>query len=344
MDHRATIERLARELGFGAVGFAPVGTTPYHDELDRWLERGFHADMAWLERTHPVRLDPRRRMPEARTVVMLGLNHGWRRPPHPGGRAGMVARYAWGRDYHNLIGKRLKKLRRALREAGIRSFGGVDTAPIVERAWAERAGLGVIGKNCVLFVPGRFSWWFLAALVIDVPVQADRPLERDHCGSCTRCLTSCPTDAFRGPRQLDARRCISYWTIEAKGLAPEALLPSFGSWVFGCDRCQEVCPHNHHPPDPTEVDFQPRHAWLDLDELLRSSDEALDRRFLGTPLRRPRPHGLKRNAAVVLGNLGDAGALPVLHDHGLRHPHPVVREASRWAIARLTGTGHGAGA
>lgn len=254
----------------------------------------------------------------------------------------MVARYAWGRDYHNLIGKRLKKLRRALRERGIQSFGGVDTAPIVERSWAQAAGLGVVGKNAVLFRPGTTSWWFLAALVVDAEVEPSVPDTRDACGSCSRCLVACPTDAFPAPRVLDARRCISYWTIEAAGCPPESLRAGFGRWVFGCDVCQEVCPHNHHPPDPTEPDFLPRHAWLDLDELLATPDDLLDERFTGSPLRRPRPHGLKRNAAIVLGNLADPGGLAVLHDHGLTHPHPAVQEASAWAIRRLQSSEAGA--
>jgi epoxyqueuosine reductase len=348
MDIRDRIERWAAELGFSAVAVAAIGPTPQGQRATDWLAAGHHGDMDWLERTHAVRLDPRVRMPDAKAVVLLSLTHAWRRPPDPGGRTGLVARYAWGRDYHNLIGKRLKKLRRRLREIGVQSFGGVDTAPIIERAWAARAGLGVVGKNGMLFVPGSHSWHFLAAIVIDHAVDADPPVPIDACKACTRCLVGCPTDAFVRPTVLDARRCIAYWTIEARDLAPERLRPSFGRWVFGCDVCQEVCPHNHHPPDPTEPDFLPRHAWLDLDEVLATPDDALDARFTGTPLRRPGPHGLKRNAAVVLGNLGDPGGLAVLHDHGLTHAHPVVREASRWAIARLgaqpSSSGGGSGA
>lgn len=348
MDIRAEIERRAGELGFSATAFASIGPTPQGDRATAWLEAGLHADMDWLERTHTVRLDPRDRMPEAKSVVLLSLTHAWKRPPDPGGRTGMVARYAWGRDYHNLIGKRLKKLRRMLREMGVDSFGGVDTAPIIERAWAARAGLGVVGKNGMVFVPGSHSWHFLAALVIDRAVEPDPVVVRDACGRCVRCLVGCPTNAFRGPAVVDAGRCIAYWTIESKELAPAGLLPGFGRWMFGCDVCQEVCPHNHHPPDPTEPDFLPRHAWLDLDEVLATPDQTLDDRFIGTPLRRPGPAGLKRNAAVVLGNLGDAGGLDALHDHGLTHPDVVVQTAARWAIARIqaysTSSGAGVGA
>ncbi len=341
MSARARIEALATDLGFTAVRFASIATdprpTPYADAFSSWLDAEKHADMDWLARTAEVRLDPRVRMPEAKSVVVLGLGHGWNRPPDPGGRTGLVARYAWGRDYHNLIGKRLKKLRRALREDGIASFGGVDTAPVLERSWATASGLGALGKNAVVFTPGSSSWGFLAALVLDVAIEPDPPIERDHCGTCTRCLVACPTRAFDGPYRLDARRCISYWTIEADDLAPESLLPGFGRWVFGCDVCQEVCPHNHHPPDPTEPDFLPRHAWLDLDELLATPDEALMERFIGTPLRRPKARGLKRNAAVALGNLGDDGAIETLERYGLAHDDAVVNRAATWAIRRLSG-------
>jgi len=290
--------------------------------------------MHYLARAHDERVDPARRQPTARTAMVLTVAHHHRRPPDPGGRSGLVARYAWGRDYHNLVGKRLRKLRAALRGDGIANWGSVDTGPVVERAWGWAAAAGFVGKNTLVIRPGDTSWFFLAVVFVDLPVLPDRPLG-DHCKACTRCLSACPTDAFDGPRQLDARRCISYWTIEARGLAPAALRPGFGRWVFGCDVCQEVCPHNHGPADPDEDDLLPRHAWLDLDELLTSSDDDLDRRFRGTPIRRPGPHGLKRNALIALGNLGDVAALPVVEAHGLTHGHPVVREAAAWARTRL---------
>ncbi len=175
---------------------------------------------------------------------------------------------------------------------------------------------------------------FLAVLFVAAEVEeVDAPL-KDHCGRCARCLVGCPTEAFVGPRDLDARRCIAYWTIEARGLAPEDLRPKFGRWIFGCDVCQEVCPHNAGAVDPEEDDLLPRNAWVDLDEVLLSDDEALNVRFNGTPLARPGPTGLKRNAALVLGNIGDPGGEPALR-RGLVHPAEVVREASRWALEAL---------
>jgi len=330
---RQTIEKLSFDRGFHAVRFAAIGPTPHFDAFQRWLASGFHADMGWLETSLLERSDPRHRQPTARTAVALSVEHHHQRPPDPGGRTGIVARYAWGRDYHNLVGKRLRKLKEDLRGIGIQSWGGVDTAPILERPWAAEAGLGFAGKNTLQIWPARTSWMFLAVLFIDAPVPPDPPL-RDHCGRCSRCLSGCPTQAFRGPRDLDARRCISYWTIEAKGLAPPELRKGFGRWILGCDVCQEVCPHNTRPPDPEEDDLLPRHAWLNLDEILFSLDDDLERRFIGTPLRRPGAVGLKRNSLIALGNLRDAGGLPAI-ENAFQHASPVVRAAAVWAARQL---------
>ncbi|MCB9758791.1 MAG: tRNA epoxyqueuosine(34) reductase QueG [Alphaproteobacteria bacterium] len=337
VDTRTLIETTAASLGFVHLRVAaiPPEGTPRMQAYLAWLARGHHGEMDYLARGADVRADPRRREPDLRSAVVLALEHHHRRPPDPGGLTGKVARYAWGRDYHNLIGKRLRKLRRRLHEAGVANWGGVDTAPILERAWAEAAGLGFTGKSCVQIVPARGSYLLLAVLFVDQALTPDAPL-RDHCGRCTRCLVACPTQAFPGPRQLDATRCIAYWTIEAKGAIPLPLRASFGRWVFGCDVCQEVCPHNARPPDPDEDDLLPRHAWLDLVRLLEEPDDALMQRFLGTPLRRPGPDGLRRNACVVMGNLGDAAAIPPLRAAWQRGS-PLVQEHAAWALARLGG-------
>jgi epoxyqueuosine reductase len=330
---RDELTTIARQHGFAHVRFAEVGPTPRAEVYQRWVEAGHHGEMRYLADQIEVRADPRARMPSARTALVLAVEHHHQRPPDPGGRTGLVARYAWGRDYHNLVGKRLDKLKRTLRGLGLTCWGGVDTAPILERSWASAAGLGFSGKNTLQILPARTSWMFLAVLFLDVALAPDVPL-RDHCGRCQRCLDACPTGAFLGPRALDATRCVAYWTIEARGLAPEPLRAGFGRWVFGCDVCQEVCPHNVAAPDPEEDDLLPRHAWLDLDELLATPDEALMERFLGTPLRRPGAAGLKRNALIVLGNLQDPGGVPAI-EQGLAHPSPVVQEAARWALGRL---------
>lgn len=331
---RELIQREATTLGLTGVRFARVdGPTPRIEAFEAFLDAGHHGEMHYLERGLDVRRRPGLRLSDARSVAVFSMEHHHRRPPDPGGLTGKVARYAWGRDYHNLFGKRLKRLQKRLRAEGLESWGGVDTAPILERAWAEAAGLGFSGKNCVQILPAGGSWFFLGVLFTAEDIEPDAPISKDHCGACVRCLVGCPTDAFEGPRRLDAQRCIAYWTIESRGRIPLELRASFGRWVFGCDVCQELCPHNAAAPDADEDDLLPRNAWLDLEWLLDSDDEVLDEHFLGTPLRRPRPEGLRRNACVVLGNLGDRAAIPVL-ERALRRG-PLVAEHARWALEVL---------
>ncbi len=343
-DDASIIRARARDLGFTQVRFAPAGpdagSAPGIQHYDAFLEAGRHGDMAWMQKSRPPRAEPEQMLAGLRTVVVLGVDHAWPRPPDPGGLTGLVASYAWGRDYHNLVGKRLRKLCRQLRDdlPGIGLQWGVDSRPFIERAWAERAGLGFIGKNCCIIVPGQGSWLFLAVLLVDRDLPPDAPIgtAARHCGSCRRCLDICPTDAFLGPHQIDARRCISYLTIEHRGPIPEALRPGMGRWVFGCDLCQEVCPHNHDPPPSPHRDLAPRpdHAWLDLAWVLRSPDDALETALTGSPLRRPGAVGLKRNAAIVMGNLGDPAARPHL-EHARGHADPTVVDAATWALERL---------
>ncbi len=332
---RKRLESLAYDHGFHHFRAATLGPTPWLDRYDSWLSKAFHGELGWLIRGRDTRADPRSRLPEGKSVLVLGVDHHHTRPADPGGLTGMVARYAWGRDYHNLVGKRLKRFQRRLREDGIESWGGVDTAPILERGWASAAGLGFGGKNCVQILPARGSWIFLAVVFVDVEVEADRP-EGDHCGSCRRCLDACPTQAFVEDRVLDSTRCIAYWTIEDRGVIPVDLRPGFGRWVFGCDVCQEVCPHNVTPPVPEEDDLLPRNAWLDLAWLLEADGDEIMETFIGTPLRRPGPEALKRNACVVLGNLGEEGAAPLLRK-AAEGRSSLVAEHARWALECLGG-------
>lgn len=334
-DARNYLIRQACEAGFAHVRLVTVRQTPRIAAYDAWLSAGHQADMHWMVRGRDDRAEPARRVPGVQTALVIAVDHAHRRPSDPGGLTGMVARYAWGRDYHNVVGKRLRKLVKRLRGQGIGAWGGVDTAAILERAWAEASGLGFVGKNTLLIRPGTTSWSVLGVVFVDMVATADQPIERDHCGRCTRCLVACPTQAFPSPWTLDARRCIAYWTIESRDLPPRRLRPGFGRWVFGCDVCQEVCPHNHTPPDPVEDAFAPRNAWLDLPELLKTPDDALIERFTGTPLRRPGAVGLKRNAAIVLGNIGRAEGIEPLQRYGLTHSSPVVRASAVWALWRL---------
>jgi len=312
-----------------------MGPTPHFEAFAKWITAGHHGCMEYLERNQELRAKPQIRLDSVRTAMVLAMEYNHNRPPDPGGLTGKVAAYAWGRDYHNLIGKRLKKLKSSLRELGIENWGGVDTAPILERSWATEAGLGFNGKNNVQIIPAHGSYMFLAVLFLSAELPAD-PLLPDHCGTCSRCLDICPTNAFVKDRILDARRCIAYWTIEDKGPIPIALRSQFGRWFFGCDDCQNICPHNVAPPDSAEPDFAPRNAWIDLEEILAASPEALMERFIGTPLRRPGAEGLKRNACVVLGNMGLDAAI-----HPLRRAadgaSDLVSEHARWALEQLGG-------
>jgi epoxyqueuosine reductase len=333
----AQIRARARHYGFTRVRFADASPPAGIADLDQFLAEGRHAEMAYLERGRDARADPSTLLPGVQSVVVLGTDYAHPRPPDPGGLTGKVASYAWGRDYHNLVGKRLRKLVRDLRAEipGFDGYWGVDARPLMERAWAARAGLGFSGKNCMMIVPGQTSYLFLAAILVNVRLTPDAPMG-DHCGSCRRCIDVCPTGAFTAAGQLDARLCISYLTIEHRGAIPEALRPQLGRWVFGCEDCQEVCPHNPADPSSPEADFAPRpgHAWLDLEWVLQTSDEALVAHFMGSPIRRACPSSLKRNAAVVLGNLGDPAARTALK-HALLHSDPQVQSHARWALDRL---------
>lgn len=333
---RAFIERHARASGFDHVGFCGVEGAPGIERYDRFLALGRHGSMEWMVRGRAPRAEPRLLLPGARAAVVLGLDYARALPPDPGGLAGRVSRYAWGRDYHNRIGKRLRGLQRALSGLGIASAWGVDARPFVERAWAERAGVAFLGRNCCAIAPGRTSWLFLAVGLVAGEVEPDAPLagfER-HCGACRRCLDACPTGALVGSGELDARRCVSYLTIEHRGPIPEELRPGLGRWLFGCDDCQAVCPHNR-PPLPRDDNLSPLpgRAWVDLPRLLATPDADLDRSLQGSPLRRARPEGLKRNACVVLGNIGDPAARPALI--AALSASPLVAEHARWSLDRI---------
>jgi epoxyqueuosine reductase len=249
-----------------------------------------------------------------------------------------VARYAQGADYHDVLRQRLNQLLAWVQTEcpGCQGRGVVDTAPLLERDFARRAGLGWFGKNTMLLHKRLGSYFFLGALLLDLELRPDPPYETSHCGTCTACLEACPTQAFPEPGVLDARRCISYLTIELRGPVPPELREPLGDWLFGCDVCQEVCPWNRKAPPGTEPALQPRPDLVALDpaELLGLSEEAFRRRFRGTALTRAKRRGLLRNAALVLGNCGDPAALPALQ-RALQDPEPLVREAARWAIRQI---------
>jgi epoxyqueuosine reductase len=275
-----------------------------------------------------------------RSVVMVGMNYkpnpDTNEPP-PG--RGRIARYARGTDYHHVLWDRLNQLLAWVQQQkpDCRGRGVVDTAPLLERDFARRAGLGWFGKNTMLLNKRLGSYFFLGALLLDLELEPDPPQETGHCGRCTACLDACPTESFVAPGVLDSRRCISYLTIELRGPVPEELRPGLGDWVFGCDVCQEVCPWNRKAPSSRQPAFVPRAELEAVDpiELLGLNEEEFRRRFRGTALMRAKRRGVLRNAALVLGNRGDPAALPALH-RALDDSEPLIREAAEWAIEQIT--------
>jgi epoxyqueuosine reductase len=332
----------ARALGFELVGIAAATAADSFEHLRDWLARGFAGDMEYMQHYEEARRHPSAVLPDVKSVVMVGMNYKpaeeQKRRRGEEEKRGQVARYARGDDYHDVLRARLNELLAWVREEvpGCAGRGVVDTAPLLERDFARRAGLGWFGKNTMLLNKRLGSYFFLGALLLDLPLAPDTPHESAHCGTCTACLDACPTHAFVGPGVLDARLCISYLTIELKGAVPETLREPVGNWLFGCDVCQEVCPWNRKAPAGQEPALQARHELETLDpaELLGLSNEAFRHRFRGTALTRPKRRGLLRNAALVLGNCGSAPDLPVLRN-ALTDTEPVIREAAAWAIEQI---------
>jgi len=345
------IVKRAHRLGFSLVGFAPAGPSRAAARYRVWLERGYHGHMAYLARPEAVarRQDVNQVLPGVQTVVALAANYYTTSPPAELGEDpawGLISRYAWGDDYHDLLTDRLRQLGAAIED----QVGGavawrayVDTGPLLEREWAARAGLGFVGRNTHLIHPRGGSWLFLGELlltvVVDPPPEASPSPASGSCGTCTRCLEACPTGALVAPHVLDARRCISYLTIELKGSIPADLRPMIGNRIFGCDICQDVCPWNRRFAQPSsEAAFQPRpeNAAPSLLDLMALDEEGFRRRFRGSPIRRAKRRGLLRNVAVALGNWGDRAAIPALA-HALSDPEPLVRGHAAWALGRIGG-------
>lgn len=306
MSLESEIKQQALRLGFDAVGITSAELPArYGQFLDRWLGRGAHGEMAYMARAPKRRADPREVLPGARSVISLALNYypGDHGPP-PDDHSGRIARYAWGKDYHDLIERKLAELAEWLRtrapDAQIR--GDIDHGPVLERAVAQEAGVGFIGKNTMLITDHFGSWVFLAELITTLTLQADRP-QTSQCGSCRLCLEACPTGAIVAPYELDATRCISYLTIEFKRDFSPSQRAAVGDWLFGCDICQEVCPYNAPPTNSDESWFQQGVGpWLDAKRTaaLQTDDEMAP--LTSTPLTRPKRAGLVRNARAVLEN------------------------------------------
>jgi epoxyqueuosine reductase len=337
----ADIKAWGRELGFQQVGITDVDPGVNADHLHTWLEHDYHGEMNYMQRHAELRSNPTTLVPGALRLISLRLDY---LPAEP--RAvkvlsnpsqAYVARYALGRDYHKLIRRRLQQLAERIQQAigvfGYRAF--VDSGPVLERAFAEKAGLGWIGKNTMLINRRAGSWFFLGELFTDLPLPLDAP-ESAHCGSCTKCLEICPTQAFVGAQVLDARRCISYLTIELKGAIPLELRPMIGNRVFGCDDCQLCCPWNKFASPTKERDFTPRHELdqADLVTLFRWSEAEFLARTEGSAIRRTGYEGWLRNLAVGLGNAPSSPAVIAALTERLHHPSELVRDHVRWALDR----------
>ena len=333
----------ARELGFDLAAFASVDV-PAADRdffLD-WCGRGLAADMGWLARDPARRADPTAFLPGALGVVTLGVRYYQGPvPPAPAEPSGRVARYAWGRDYHEVIAARVERLAERLKDEwgpGLLVRSGLDAQPILERAFARRSGLGFAGKNTNVIAPRTGSWIFLAELVVNRELPADAPVAQG-CGGCTQCQNHCPTGALDTAYQLDARLCIAYHTIENRGWIPRELRAKMGAWLFGCDDCQEVCPFNARAQETRWPEFRAEEGvgpWVSLREILSlRTPEQFKARFKGTPLLRAKRAGLLRNAAIVAANTGAAALAPDLERCLSDDAEPVVRGHAAWALGRI---------
>ncbi len=333
----------AAQLGFAALGVAPAAAPPlWGERLAQWLAEGRHGDMAWMAETFARRADPRTLWPEAKSVVMVAFDYGPSEDPLAAtrrGRAGAISVYARHRDYHDVIKGRLKALAGWLiahsDRAGVEVKVFVDTAPVMEKPLAAAAGLGWQGKHTNLVSRAFGSWLFLGAIFVDVELPYDAP-ESDHCGRCRACLDACPTNAFPAPYQLDARRCISYLTIEHKGPIPRELRPAIGNRIYGCDDCLAVCPWNKFARAGREAKLRARDDSNapDLAELAALDDAAFRARFAGGPIKRIGHSRFLRNVMIAIGNSGDP-ALAAAALAALDSASPLVRGAAVWALARL---------
>ena len=349
-DHAGLVEDLRSEavrLGFSRMGVASAAAADrdgaVHAAFRAWLEQGLAGPMTdWLAGHEPLRRDPEGMLPGVRSVVMLATDHALPLESETPAGGGRVAAYAVGDDYHHLLRHRVNLLGAWLegRVPGSRTRGVVDSAPFSEREFGWLAGLGWFGKNCLLIDPSAGSFFLLTALLTDLVLPVAEPIRVDHCGTCTACLEACPTQAFVAPRVLDAGRCISGITIEQRGPVAESLRSDQGTWIFGCDVCQQVCPWNRHAPGSAEPTLQSRFgaAGLPLGELLRLDDAGFRHRFRGSAILRAKRSGIARSAAIALGNRPDPAAADALI-LALDDDDDGVRGAVAWALGRWLAAG-----
>jgi epoxyqueuosine reductase len=330
---KEALRQWALELGFDDCRITTASAPESAPRFSQWLAERRHGEMAYLERTAPKRVDPPRVLPRARSIITLAASYH-----NPNWNSGCIARYARYQDYHDTLAGRLKQLAdfvNRLGGEGTRSLWYVDTGPLLERDLAQRAGLGFVGKHTNLINRQLGNWIFLSEIITTLALEPDAP-EQNRCGSCTRCITACPTAAITAPFQLDARRCISYLTIELRGSIPVELRRAIGSRIFGCDDCLQVCPWNRFAREGRlmKAEASSELAQPDLLELLSLDEARFKRRFAGTPILRARRRGLLRNVCVALGNVGDEKVLPALQN-AARDTEPLVLEHAAWAIEQI---------
>lgn len=344
-DHTAIIETIqawARELGFQDIGFTGVNLHEHEAYLEKWLQAGYHGTMDWMDRHGSKRSRPSELVPGTCTVISCRMDYlpdaadSWKILENS--EKGFVSRYALGRDYHKLIRSRLAKLAERIRDelacGTFRAF--VDSAPVLERAVAEQSGLGWIAKNTMLINESAGSYFFLGEIYTDIPFMPSDPKEEKHCGSCSACMVACPTDAFVAPFVLDARRCISYLTIEHKGSIDEALRPKMGNRIYGCDDCQLVCPWNKFATTSPEPDFAPREGLdqADLVTLFAWTEKEFEDRLQGSPIRRIGHERWLRNIAVALGNAETTQEIVTALRAKQDTSSPLVKEHIAWALTQ----------
>lgn len=327
------IRRHALACGFDVCRFAKAQRATHADDYLQWVKEGMHGEMAWLERNQERRTDPRVVLPGCETVICLGINY------FPGSSPGQeeyrVARYSWNHDYHDLIGERLAKLDEFLLSLGGTQRYYVDTGPVLERDFASDSGLGWNGKSTVQIHRQFGTWLFLAEILTTLKIPADSPFG-DHCGKCTRCIDACPTSAIIAPHRLDARRCISYLTIENKGSIPEEFRRAIGNRIYGCDECLEVCPWNRFAQVSHESQFLARKEIFEhrLRDFLEFDEETFRRVFAKSPIKRIKLARFLRNVCVALGNTGTPEDLPALKQAAIHH-EPLIAEHAQWAIQEI---------
>jgi epoxyqueuosine reductase len=333
----AQIKRWAAELGFDDCRIAEAREATHTAEFTAWIEEGKHGGMGWLERSPERRCDPRNVLPECQSVICLAMNYFPGRSPfpekHPGGYR--IARYAWNDDYHDRIERRLKDFDLRLQSLGGVQKPSVDTGPVLERDFATDAGLGWNGKSTMQIHRRLGTWFFLAEILSTLDLTPDAPFG-DHCGKCTRCIIACPTQAITAPHRLDARRCISYLTIEHKGAIPMEFREAIGDRIYGCDDCLDACPWNRFAEISREASFHARDSIFEhrLRDLLDLDDEKFRTLFSKSPIKRIKRPRFLRNVCVALGNTGTAEDLPAL-TRAADDPDPLVSEHALWAIGKI---------